>query len=162
MKNNLRGNHLLSGLYKRPIQKNNMKNIFYFQLLFELDTWKRIFESMQNENNFLKQRLTQIIKIIPGKKEIINIEYFQNLLVTQDRVIAIFRNDIEKQKNKFSLNKTEEKNKLFELILSFQQLRNEIKEAEFYFNDIKFEFNEFFQKYFLTNLEQVIITKEKY
>jgi hypothetical protein len=121
------------------------------QLVFEIESWKRIFDFMENETVSMKGQLGQILKEYPGDDLLNQIEQFQNQFLTQDKLISIFRNDLEKQSEVIRSVKIEDSHPS-ENINKQQKLRKEIHIAFKQFEEMKSSFYHFFCERFSQNL----------
>lgn len=63
------------------------------QLQIEVNTWKRLLNFFKEENVYLKNRLSDILKNGFERKFLDEFENFQTKFVKQDEVISLLRND---------------------------------------------------------------------
>ena len=61
----------------KPIKLSIMKNIIIEQLIYEVETWKRLIVFIKNENLMRINRLNDIIKSDNDKNILFKIENFQ-------------------------------------------------------------------------------------
>ncbi|KAA9041099.1 hypothetical protein FW778_03395 [Ginsengibacter hankyongi] len=85
MKNNLGDDRLSS--YETMQQKK------ISQLQIEVNTWKRLLNFFKEENVYLKNRLSDILKDGFDRKFLDEFENFQTKFIKQDEVISLLRND---------------------------------------------------------------------
>lgn len=64
------------------------------QLQMEVNTWKRILNFFKEENVYLKNRLSDILKNGFERKFLDEFENFQTKFIKQDELISLLRNDI--------------------------------------------------------------------
>ena len=82
------------------------------QLQVEVNTWKRLLNFFRDENVYLKNRLSEILKNGFDRKLLEEFENFQTKFINQDEVISFLRNDIA-DLDKLLLNeKLRDRNKL--------------------------------------------------
>jgi hypothetical protein len=113
------------------------------QLQYETDTWKRLLCFMQEENVYLKNRLSEVLKDRFNKDLLEEVESFQSSFIKEDQLIGFLRNEVaeidsELVKEIFvdgKINKTIEK--------KINQLRNNLSNAEKRFGKIKMSFNNY-------------------
>jgi hypothetical protein len=113
------------------------------QLQYETDTWKRLLCFMQEENVYLKNRLSEVLKDRFNKDLLEEVESFQSSFIKEDELIGFLRNEVaeidsELVKEVFvdgKINKTIEK--------KINQLRNNLSNAEKRFGKIKMSFNNY-------------------
>ena len=98
---------------------------------------------MENETVSMKGQLGLIVKEYPGDDLLNPIEQFQNQFLTQDKMIRIFRNDLEKQGEIIRSSKYENCPPA-ENIDRQQKLRKEINIAFRQFEEMKSSFYLFF------------------
>ncbi len=120
-----------------------MKNKYINQLAFEVESWKRIFDFMENETVFMKGRMSQILRELSDTDLLNHIEVFQNQFLTQDKVIRIFRNDIDKQSQSLLTDEISP-SVILEKLNRQKKLRKEISLADKEFDRLKMNFYEFF------------------
>lgn len=63
------------------------------QLQIEVNTWKRLLNFFKDENVYLKNRLSDILKNGFHRKFLEEFENFQTKFIKQDEVISLLRND---------------------------------------------------------------------
>ena len=122
------------------------------QYIYELDTWYRLLDYLEEENVLYKNRIVTILKNDTESLLLEMIESFLNKFVLEDTIISIFRNDITKAKIKIMAEgKDVEKEKNGDNYILYQnKLRKEIEIIEHQFNRLKFEFNNYLSEQFTT------------
>lgn len=117
-----------------------MREIKLKQLKYECDAWKRMLGFLTDENIYLKNRLSDILKANIDKNLLEEIEIFHNRFIREDELIGLLRNDIAKVDDLF-LRETLEKGKLAnEIEKNLQKIRNNISHAEKQFGSLKKDF----------------------
>lgn len=71
----------------------NMEQEKINQLQIEVNTWKRLLNFFKDENVYLKNRLSDILKNGFDRKFLEEFENFQTKFIKQDEVISLLRND---------------------------------------------------------------------
>ena len=66
------------------VMANNKK---LFQLRHESDTWKRHLQFIQQENNYLKTRLSQVLQQDTDEDFLERAEFFQNKFIAEDDTV---------------------------------------------------------------------------
>ncbi len=113
------------------------------QLQYESETWKRLLCFMQEENVYQKNRLSEILKDEINKNILDEVEAFYSSFLFEDEYIISLRNEIDKvtkelQKDFFVKGEIKKS-----LEMQLKQLRNNIKDAEKRFSQIKIAFNSY-------------------
>ena len=123
------------------------------QYIYEVDTWDRLLDYLEEENIQYKNRIAVIVKNDNESLFIETIESFLNKFVMEDTIISIFRDDIVKAKIKILakgkdvVTNTNADNNFF----TQNKLRKEIEIIEQQFNGLKFEFNKYLSVHFKTS-----------
>jgi hypothetical protein len=113
------------------------------QLQHENDTWKQLLEFFQEENVYLKNTLSNILRSEIDNNFLERAEYFQNQFLSEDQKIAILRSDVNEQ-NKLLLRELFEDGAIIkEVIHKHTKLRKDIEIAEKTFNKLKTEFENY-------------------
>lgn len=98
-----------------------MKNIILEQLLYEVETWKRLILFKKNENLIRINRLNEIIKSNDDKNILFKIENFQAGFFNLEDLYKILSDEILDQHNRLKLlQKDDLENELF-LLIKFQK-----------------------------------------
>lgn len=71
-----------------------MSTVQVKQLQSESDAWKRTLGFLREENVFLKQRLTEVLKHSSESRFLEALESFQTQFIREDERITLLRNDI--------------------------------------------------------------------
>lgn len=101
------------------------------QFQFEIQSWIRLLEFLNQENTFFKTRLSDVIDQIKDRAHLAMAEHFQNQFIVKDDVYDHILHDLKKQAfiwkeiNATAPNKINE-----ELILTHKKLREQIEFIE--------------------------------
>jgi hypothetical protein len=122
-----------------------MKNIILQQLIYEVETWKRLIAFIKNENLLRINRLNEIIKSNVEKKILFNIENFQVQFLTLEDIFSVLNDEVIDQQNRLML--VQEKEYAIDLISIIkhqQDIRVNIEKLINKINKIK---SDFFQEF---------------
>lgn len=108
------------------------------QFLQECAGWIRLLDFFQQENIYLKNRLSLVVDYKSETDFLPLAEQFQNQFILKDEFITEITQDVKKQQIMLTGLTAEEK-----LIKTQQKLRNEIEFLEKDFSTIKNQFNKF-------------------
>jgi hypothetical protein len=122
-----------------------MKNIILEQLIYEVETWKRLIVFIKNENLMRINRLNEIIKSNNDKNILNKIENFQVQFLTLEEVFYILNNEVAVQENRLMLvHKKEYEIDIILLIKQQQDIRLNMEKLINKINQIK---SDFFQEF---------------
>ena len=110
------------------------------QLKYESDTWKRLLDFMIDENIQLKNRLSEVLKYQFDKNLLDDVERFQSHFLKEDQLIGLIRNDIAELDALLIENLLDDGIKMQNVDLKLKRLRNNIKNAEMQFSNLKLDF----------------------
>ena len=111
------------------------------QFHHENKTWNRMLEFFKQENNFLKNRLSEVVDNSTDKEFLALAEHFQNRFIIKDEYIDELRHDINEQDKKLTESSTNFIDN--KLIIRQEKLGNEMEYFEKDFNKLKNEFNKY-------------------
>ena len=112
------------------------------QFKHESDTWKRYLQFIQQENNYLKNRLSQALQNDTDHTFLERAEYFQNKFINEDDTVNMLRQDIHELEQCFTKEMEEDSNiKLLEKKLKKMQKDMDIVERQF--TILKSDFNHY-------------------
>jgi len=112
------------------------------QFKHESDTWKRYLQFIQQENNYLKNRLSQALQKDTDHTFLERAEYFQNKFINEDDTVNMLRQDIHELEQFFTKEMEEYSNfKLLEKKLKKMQKDMDIVERQF--TILKSDFNHY-------------------
>ena len=117
-----------------------MSNLKKEQFVHENKTWRRSLDFFDQENAFLKNRLSVLVDNKEGKEFIVLAEYFQSQFVMKDEFINELKKDVHAQEN-FINNFNMEEGLTNKILKKQAMLRNEIAYLEKGFSILKQEFN---------------------
>lgn len=113
------------------------------QLKHESDTWKRCLQFIQEENNNLKRRLSEVLQTDADKDFLERAEYFQNEFLSEDNIVTVLRYSI-KELDDLTIRETFEDGAVIkELVHKQKKLNRDIEKTENHFSRLKSEFNNF-------------------
>jgi predicted nucleotidyltransferase len=122
-----------------------MKNIILEQLIYEVETWKRLIVFIKNENLMRINRLNEIIKSNDDKNILNKIENFQVQFLTLEEIFYILNNEVAVQGNRLMLvHKKEYEIDIILLIKQQQDIRLNMEKLINKINKIK---SDFFQEF---------------
>ncbi|MEO7802072.1 MAG: hypothetical protein ABIR81_08740 [Ginsengibacter sp.] len=123
--------------------ENQMPQLLLRQFEYESDTWKRLLGYMIDENIHLKNRLVEILKHIPDRNLLLEIEIFHTRFMKEDDMIILLRNDVA-EFDKFLESDIFEGEKISdEIKIKLTKIRNNITNAELQFSRLNLEFNNY-------------------
>ncbi len=110
----------------------------------ENQTWGRSLDFFKQENNYLKNRLSEVVDHKTGKDFLALAEHFQNRFVLRDEFIDELLKDINTQEKLLKENYIKGVSPIDEKIIKKQdKLRNELEYLEKDFTQLKNEFNKY-------------------
>ena len=118
--------------------KHNKK---FTQFRHESDTWKRYLQFIQQENNHLKTRLSQVLQHDTDEQFLERAEYFQSKFIAEDDTVNMLRQDIHELDNMLSKEIIEEPNTVKELQKRLKKMNRDMEIVERQFNKLKSDFN---------------------
>lgn len=71
------------------------------QFQFEIHSWIRLVEFLNQENTYLKNRLSEVIDQIKDRENLALAEHFQNQFIVKDDVYDHILHDLKKQAHKW-------------------------------------------------------------
>lgn len=118
--------------------KHNKK---FTQFRHESDTWKRYLQFIQQENNHLKTRLSQVLQHDTDEQFLERAEYFQSKFIAEDDTVNMLRQDIHELDNVLTKDIQEEPNSVKELQKKLKKMHKDMEIVERQFNKLKSDFN---------------------
>jgi hypothetical protein len=107
-------------------------------------TWERSIEFFRQENNYLKNRLSEVVDHKTGKDFLALAEHFQNSFILKDEFMDELKHDIHAQEMALKDSVLSGKTGLSERTIKHQnKLRNEMEYLEKDFAQLKNEFNKY-------------------
>ena len=125
-----------------------MKNIIIEQLIYEVETWKRLIVFIKSENLMRINRLNDIIKSNDDKNILHKIENFQVQFLTLEEIYFVLNDEVIEQQNRLMLiHKKEYDIDIILLIKEQQDIRLNMEKLINKINKIKADFfQEFSEK----------------
>ena len=118
-----------------------MRNIILEQLIYEVETWKRLIVFIKNENLMRINRLNEIIKSNDDKKILYKIENFQVQFMMLEELYSVLNDEVVDQHNRLMLVlKKEYEIDLISIIKHQQDIRINIEKLINKINKIKADF----------------------
>ena len=126
--------------YKRP-NLYSMPELKLKQLQYESGTWKRLLGFMMDENIYMKNRISEILKNDFNKNLLEEFENFQSSFIKQDELIGLIRNDVAELDKLLLREYFEDRRAIKQIEKKLMNLRNNIIAAERQFGKLKSSFN---------------------
>jgi len=118
-----------------------MRNIILEQLIYEVETWKRLIVFIKNENLMRINRLNEIIKSNNDKNILCKIENFQVQFMILEEFYSVLNNEVVDQHNRLMLVKKKEYEiDLISIIKHQQDIRINLEKLINKINKIKADF----------------------
>jgi len=118
-----------------------MRNIILEQLIYEVETWKRLIVFIKNENLMRINRLNDIIKSNDDKNILHKIENFQVQFMMLEELYSVLNDEVVDQHNRLMLvQKKEYDIDLISIIKHQQDIRISIEKLINKINKIKADF----------------------
>jgi hypothetical protein len=111
------------------------------QYRHESDTWKRYLQFIQQENNHLKNRLSQVLQADTDHDFLERAEYFQNKFISEDDTVNMLRQDIHELDMLLSQDPAEEGTMIKELQKRLKKMHKDMEIVEKQFSKLKCDFN---------------------
>ncbi len=127
-----------------------MRNIILEQLIYEVETWKRLIVFIKNENLMRINRLNEIIKSNNDKNILHKIENFQVQFMMLEEFYSVLNNEVVDQHNRLMLVKKKEYEiDLISIIKHQQDIRINLEKLINKINKIKADFfQDFYEKFY--------------
>ena len=113
------------------------------QLRYECETWKRLLSFAMEENIYLKNRLSEVLKEKFDKNLLEDVENFHTRFIKEDELIGLLRNDIAEFDSLLAREIFEDGVIGRQVERKLKKLRESIKSAEEHFGKLKLEFNSY-------------------
>ena len=135
-----------------------MKNVVLNQLIYEVETWKRLIVFIKNENLLRVNRLNEIITSGVDNSILYKIENFQEEFLNLESLYMVLNDEIVDQHNRLKLvQKDDLENELFRLINLQKQTRNNMEKLINKINKIKLTFSKIFLKNYTIFVEKLSV-----
>jgi hypothetical protein len=126
------------------IADNKFKNLLT-QYRHESETWKRYLQFIQQENNYLKTRLSQVLQHDTDLDFLERAEIFQNKFLSEDETVHLLRQDVHEIEHLLIEEVKEGSAVTNELQRKFRKLSRDMEAVERQFHKLKSDFNSFVQ-----------------
>lgn len=111
------------------------------QYRHESDTWKRYLQFIQQENNHLKNRLSQVLQADTDYEFLERAEYFQNKFISEDDTVNMLRQDIHELDKMLAKETDDDIVVLKEMQKRLKKMHKDMEIVEKQFNKLKSDFN---------------------
>ncbi len=111
------------------------------QYRHESDTWKRHLQFIQQENNHLKNRLSQVLQTDTNHEFLERAEYFQNKFIAEDDTVNMLRQDIHELDILIARESQEDGALIRELQKKLKKMHKDMDIVEKQFSKLKSDFN---------------------
>jgi hypothetical protein len=133
------------------IPKENMKAVKLHKVSNILEqfhhenlTWVRSLDFFKQENNFLKNRLSEVVDFTSDKSFLAQAEHFQNQFIIKDEFVDELKHDINEQERILMDRYIKTGNNLDDIAIQRQKnLREQIEYLEKDFTNLRNEFNNY-------------------
>jgi hypothetical protein len=124
------------------IANNKLKKLIS-QYRYESETWKRYLQFIQQENNFLKTRLSQVLQQDTDIEFLERAEIFQNKFLSEDETVHLLRQDVHEMEDMLTGSFNEHNTVPIDLLKKFKKLSRDMETVERQFHKLKTDFNSF-------------------
>jgi hypoxanthine-guanine phosphoribosyltransferase len=121
---------------------NKLKKVLS-QYKHESETWKRYLQFIQQENNHLKTRLSQVLQHDTDVEFLERAEFFQNKFLSEDETVHLLRQDVHEMEYLLTKEILEDGVLMNDLQKRFKKLNRDMETVERQFNKLKTDFNSF-------------------
>jgi hypothetical protein len=126
------------------IADNKFKHLLT-QYRHESETWKRYLQFIQQENNHLKTRLSQVLQHDTDLDFLERAEIFQNKFLSEDETVHLLRQDVHEIEHLLLEEVKEGSTVTTEVQKKFRKLSRDMETVERQFHKLKSDFNSFVQ-----------------
>jgi hypothetical protein len=138
---------------KRPINipEESMKSVKLHKVSNKLEqfhyenlTWVRSLDFFKQENNFLKNRLSEVVDNTSDKNFLAQAEHFQNQFIIKDEFVDELKHDVNEQERILMDRYIKTGNGIDDLVIQRQKnLREQMEYLEKDFTNLRNEFNNY-------------------
>lgn len=114
----------------------------------ESDSWKRVLQFLQSENNYLKLRLAHILAHEISPKFLAEAEHLQHQLIQKDEIIALNKMTVSGFDKCLDREHSLNGSHIKEIINQQRKIRKQIEIAEEKFSEHRAEVNDFLNENF--------------
>jgi hypothetical protein len=130
----------------KAVKSTKVNNILE-QFHHENMTWVRSLDFFKQENNYLKNRLSEVVDINSDKTFLAQAEHFQNQFIIKDEFVDELKHDINEQEKILMEKYIKTGNSIDDhIILRQKNLREQIEYLEKDFTTLRNEFNNYLTK----------------
>ncbi|HEX4959138.1 MAG TPA: hypothetical protein VFV46_13230 [Lacibacter sp.] len=128
-------------MYMSITNKNTKKILSQYR--HENESWKRYLQFIQQENNFLKNRLSQVLQHDTDVDFLERAEFFQSKFLAEDETVHLLRQDVHEIEHLLMKDMSEDSPGINNLRKKFWKLSRDMETVERQFNKLKSDFNTF-------------------
>jgi hypothetical protein len=130
----------------KAVKSTKVNNIME-QFHHENMTWVRSLDFFKQENNYLKNRLSEVVDINSDKSFLAHAEHFQNQFIIKDEFVDELKHDINEQEKILMEKYIKTGNSIEEHVIVRQKnLREQMEYLEKDFTTLRNEFNNYLTK----------------
>jgi len=130
----------------KAVKSTKVNNILE-QFHHENMTWVRSLDFFKQENNYLKNRLSEVVDITSDKTFLAQAEHFQNQFIIKDEFVDELKHDINEQEKILTTKYIKTSNGIDEPVIVRQKnLREQMEYLEKDFTNLRNEFNNYLTK----------------
>ena len=111
------------------------------QVRYEKETWKRLVSFMTEENIFLKNRLSEVLKDSFSYNLLEKLECFQSTFINVDNLMDLFRHDLAELEDLLAKETTGEDHTLINIQTKLKTLRTVLMNVERELSKLKINFH---------------------
>jgi archaellum component FlaC len=127
----------------KQFKAENRPDLLVIQLQYETDTWKRLLGFLMEENTYLKNRLSEILKNGFNENLLGEVENYQTRFIKEDELIDLIRNDVAELDNLLVREVYEDGKIISEIRKKLKSLSSQMSYVQNQFTKLKSEFNSF-------------------
>ena len=127
----------------KAVKSTKVNNILE-QFHHENMTWVRSLDFFKQENNFLKNRLSEVVDITSDKTFLAQAEHFQNQFIIKDEFVDELKHDVNEQEKMLMEKYIKTGNGIEEpVIIRQKNIREQMEYLEKDFTNLRNEFNNY-------------------
>ena len=130
-------------IYNNHLIPDYMPELKIKQLQYESNTWKRLLGFMIDENVYLKNRVSEVLKNGFDKGLLEEMESFHSRFIKEDDLIGLLRNEVAELDKLLVREIFEDGQLVKEIDTKLKKLHKNIITAERQLNELKLEFNNY-------------------
>lgn len=129
--------------YNVTMSISNNTHLLLSQYRHENEAWKRLLQFIQQENNFLKTRLSQVLQEDTDIEFLEQAEHFQNKFLSEDETVHLLRQDVHEIEHWLGKNHLQNEALYPEIQKRIKKLSKDMETVERQFHKLKSDFNSF-------------------